>query len=434
MSYETDLFLDSPQSSSRNLFTLPDYSNLKTHPFPPMYIRTFRASSLQEALEQIRSQMGPDASVLHTRQVRDGWLGWLGRTYVEVTAGSKNELTDDSESATVHMTRAKIDANGNVTPNYSGERGIYEQSTYPVVADATPGPLKPYRDELLNLGVRTKVADRWVESASSFAAAMAAGSVGYAPTTPWVEHLRRSVARELRIGSPIRTQPGDRRIVALVGPTGVGKTTTVAKLAAGFRIQARRRVGLLTIDTFRIAAVQQLRAYADIMDLPMEVVEHQRDMPAALDRLGDVDLVLIDTAGRSPRSDARVEQLVGMLRPAQPDETLLVLSSTASRESIEATIEGFSPVEPTSAILTKLDETPHLAGALSALVDDGAGRGGLSLSYVTNGQQVPDDIAVADTDSLLRRLIPVSDMQAVGDTYMADAQRLGVPPVQSPAA
>jgi flagellar biosynthesis protein FlhF len=193
--------------------------------------------------------------------------------------------------------------------------------------------------------------------------------------------------------------------VALVGPTGVGKTTTVAKLAAGFRIEARRRVGLLTIDTFRIAAVQQLKAYAEIMDLPMEVVEKPNQMQPALDRLGDVDLVLIDTAGRSPRSDARIEQLVELLRSAQPDETHLVLSSTSSTSTIRSAVEGFAPVRPTAAILTKLDESPYTAGVLSAIVatDDFPG---VPLSYTTNGQQVPDDISTADAESMLSRLLP----------------------------
>ena len=223
-------------------------------------------------------------------------------------------------------------------------------------------------------------------------------------TVPWLEHLQRSVARELRIGSPIRTQPGDRRIVALVGPTGVGKTTTVAKLAAGFRIEARRRVGLLTIDTFRIAAVQQLKAYAEIMDLPMEVVERPEQMQTALNRLGEVDLVLIDTAGRSPRSDARIEQLVELLRSAQPDETHLVISATSSPSAIESVLSGFASVRPTSAILTKLDEATQTAGALSAIVA-GETSSGIPLSYVTNGQQVPDDIATADAATLLSRLV-----------------------------
>ena len=113
-----------------------------------------------------------------------------------------------------------------------------------------PGQLQSYRNELIGLGIAPATVDRWLSSTTGFTA-----NLGDSIPQPWLEHLQRSIARELRIGGPIRTQPGDRRVVALVGPTGVGKTTTVAKLAAGFRIEAKRRVGLLTIDTFRIAAV-----------------------------------------------------------------------------------------------------------------------------------------------------------------------------------
>jgi flagellar biosynthesis protein FlhF len=381
-----------------------------------MHIRTFRAPSLQEALEQIRYQMGPDASVLHTRQVRDGWMGWLGRTYVEVTAGLKDqghlsiestehleESDSDETTATIHFGRYRTTSMGGNRIKGAGQGGdVYA----PTATSPLPGALAAYREELLDMGVASHTADRWCQSTLGFATAMGDYSADNLAPTSWSEHLRRSVTRELQIGSPIRTQPGDRRIVALVGPTGVGKTTTVAKLAAGFRIEAKRRVGLLTIDTFRIAAVQQLRAYADIMDLPMEVVEHPAEMADALARLGDVDLVLIDTAGRSPRSDARIDQLVEILGAAQPDETHLVVSSTSSVPSIETTLRGFAPVGPTSVILTKIDETPHLAGPLSAIVGPtGDGRGGMPLSYVTDGQQVPDDIAVADPNSLMQRLI-----------------------------
>jgi flagellar biosynthesis protein FlhF len=180
----------------------------------------------------------------------------------------------------------------------------------------------------------------------------------------------------------------------------VGKTTTIAKLAAGFRLEAKRRVALVTIDTFRIAAVQQLQAYAEIMDLPMEVVQNPDEMRPALDRLGDVDLVLIDTAGRSPRSDARIEQLRSMLRAAQPDETHLVLSTTSSRETIQNILDGFSTIRPTAAILTKLDESSQLAGTLAAL----EGRQ-IPVSYLTTGQQVPDDIETADALSLVKDLL-----------------------------
>jgi flagellar biosynthesis protein FlhF len=371
-----------------------------------MHIRTFRAASLQDALEQIRQQMGPDASVLHTRQVRDGWMGWLGRTYVEVTAGLRDSM-DPVNSVGMNRT-AEIDSRLAKQP-----ASVLTLQRTPYSSDATasrqtdlPIQLQAYREELLAVGVSVATTDRWLSATESFAANLGDSTSGTTSSAaPWLEHLQRSVARELRIGSPIRTQPGDRRVVALVGPTGVGKTTTVAKLAAGFRIEARRRVGLLTIDTFRIAAVQQLKAYAEIMDLPMEVVEKPNQMQPALDRLGDVDLVLIDTAGRSPRSDARIEQLVELLRSAQPDETHLVLSATSSISTIQSALCGFAPVRPTAALLTKLDESPCTAGVLSAIVATDR-FAGVPLSYTTNGQQVPDDIATADPESLLSRLLP----------------------------
>ncbi|MGB7325555.1 MAG: flagellar biosynthesis protein FlhF [Rubripirellula sp.] len=400
-----------------------------------MHIRTFRAASLQDALEQIRHQMGPDASVLHTRQVRDGWMGWLGRTYVEVTAGLRDGESVavkagppadaiDSRHTTSHShpprsTSAHDNSAGSIRiadHAYDFSDAVLQRDRiapsdrsregYSSNSGSLPIALQTYREELISAGVGSSTADRWLTATASFAAGLGDAPGGqFVSGTPWMEHLQRTIGRDLRIGSPILTQPGDRRVVALVGPTGVGKTTTVAKLAAGFRIEARRRVGLLTIDTFRIAAVQQLKAYAEIMDLPMEVVENESQMQPALDRLGDVDLVLIDTAGRSPRSDARIDQLVGMLHSAQPDETHLVLSSNSSASVIRSTLDGFAPVQPTSAILTKLDETPHTAGVLSAIAASDH-FAGIPLSYVTNGQQVPDDIAVAEPEYLLSRLLP----------------------------
>jgi flagellar biosynthesis protein FlhF len=380
-----------------------------------MHIRTFRAASLQDALEDIRRQMGPDASVLHTRQVRDGWMGWLGRTYVEVTAG----LRDVTDQPPIVPYNAGGRSSREIDSRMASQVG---SSSYPystveaagldrvphgrlnLVADSStplPAALESYRDSLLLAGVSPAITTRWLEATTSFAA-----SLGESLGEGWLEHLKRSITRELSIGGAIRTQPGDRHVVALVGPTGVGKTTTIAKLAAGFRIEARRRVGMVTIDTFRIAAVQQLKAYAEIMDLPMEVVERPDQMSEALDRLGDVDLVLIDTAGRSPHSDARIDQLVELLRTAQPDETHLVLSATSSPATVQSVITGFAPIRPTAAILTKLDEAPYTAGIISAIVTSDSFPG-IPLSYLTNGQQVPDDIAIADAETLLSRLIPV---------------------------
>lgn len=351
-----------------------------------MHIRTFRAASLQDALEDIRRQMGDGASVLYTRQVREGWMGWLGKTSVEVTAG----LRDDHDLSR-HDNRS--DQAVQIEPVLA---------TPPVHRDVNPArhgyplELQDLRSLLQLGGVDDIVADRWIESTYAFGVAMASG----VEPGQWIEHLRHTVARGIRIAGPIHVPPTGRRVVALVGPTGVGKTTTIAKLAAGFRLEAKRSVALVTIDTFRIAAVQQLQAYADIMDLPMEVVQNPEDMQPALERLGDVDLVLIDTAGRSPRSDTRIEQLRAMLRAAQPDETHLVLSATSSRDTIQNILDGFSAVRPTAAILSKLDESTQLACALAAF----EGRN-LPISYLTTGQQVPDDIETADADALVSDLL-----------------------------
>jgi flagellar biosynthesis protein FlhF len=188
--------------------------------------------------------------------------------------------------------------------------------------------------------------------------------------------------------------------VALVGPTGVGKTTTIAKLAANFRLRERRRVGLITVDTYRVAAVEQLRTYADIIDLPMEIVATPREMHQALARMADLDLVLMDTAGRSPRDEVKILELRAMLAEAAPDEVHLVLSSVASAASLAKTAEQFAAVGTTALVLTKLDEAASL-GNLLPLVRSSR----LPLSYVTHGQNVPDDIAPADAGRLARGIL-----------------------------
>jgi flagellar biosynthesis protein FlhF len=191
-------------------------------------------------------------------------------------------------------------------------------------------------------------------------------------------------------------------VVALVGPTGVGKTTTIAKLAANFRLKEQRAVGLITVDTYRVAAVEQLRTYADIIDLPMQVVSTPREMREATDRLGDLDLILMDTAGRSPKDDLKIRELKGFLTEAAVDEVHLVLSSAAGARSLEQTAQRFAAVGTTALILTKLDEASSLGSVLPVLRSSK-----LPLSYLTNGQNVPDDIETTDAHRLARLILPV---------------------------
>jgi flagellar biosynthesis protein FlhF len=211
--------------------------------------------------------------------------------------------------------------------------------------------------------------------------------------------LARLVEREIACAGPIRPS-NSQRVVAFVGPTGVGKTTTIAKLAADFHLRENKRVGLVTVDTYRVAAVDQLRTYAEIIDLPMEVVANGRDMRTALAKLSDMDLILMDTAGHSPADEGKLQELRNMLQDSQAHEVHLVVSGAASISSLEFAISRFTAVGATRLVVTKLDETTGWGHVWPIL------RGGkLPLSYMTHGQKVPDDIAPADARQLARQLL-----------------------------
>jgi flagellar biosynthesis protein FlhF len=217
------------------------------------------------------------------------------------------------------------------------------------------------------------------------------GTVGFTDPLLVKARVAELLEDEITVTGPITTAPDKCRLLALVGPTGVGKTTTIAKLAANYRLREKKRVGLITVDTYRVAAVEQLRTYAEIIDLPMEVVATPREMREAVARMRHLDLVLMDTAGRSPRDDVKIQELRSVLAEAEPDDVLLVLSTTAGIKNLTATAERFAEVGTTALLLTKLDEATGL-GHLVALV-----RGcRLPISYLTDGQNVPDDIQVAE--------------------------------------
>lgn len=194
--------------------------------------------------------------------------------------------------------------------------------------------------------------------------------------------------------APCENQRGPLRL-ALIGPTGVGKTTTVAKLAATFKLRHRKKVGLITSDTYRIAAVDQLRTYANIIGLPLQVVLTPAEMAQACHALRECDVILIDTAGRSQRDTDKLGELQKFLDAAEPHEVHLVLSSTASEKVLLHEAEAFSNVRADKIILTKLDEAVSF-GMLVNVVQ----KVGKELSFVTTGQEVPDHLEAGRADRL----------------------------------
>lgn len=213
--------------------------------------------------------------------------------------------------------------------------------------------------------------------------------------------VRQAVSEQLRAFVPISREPittfpatGPLRL-ALIGPTGVGKTTTVAKLAATFKLKQRKKVGLITSDTYRIAAVEQLRTYANIIGLRLEVALTPAEMSQACHALRDCDVILIDTAGRSQRDRDKLGELQKFLAAADPHEVHLVLSSTASEKVLLQEAEAFSDVRADKIILTKLDEAVSFGMLVNVMK-----RVGKELSFVTTGQEVPDHIEPGRADRL----------------------------------
>ncbi|UUZ97287.1 AAA family ATPase [Paenibacillus sp. P25] len=181
-----------------------------------------------------------------------------------------------------------------------------------------------------------------------------------------------------------------------VGPTGVGKTTTIAKLAAEQVLKHQRKVGFITSDTYRIAAVEQLKTYATILNVPLEVVFSPLDLGKAFEQLKDRDLIFMDTAGRNFRNEMYVSELNALLQSRGQSETFLVLSLTTKYKDMKAITDNFSKFKLDKVLFTKMDETDSY-GAIVNLIREY----GIQTSYIADGQSVPDDIAELNEQRIL---------------------------------
>ncbi len=204
----------------------------------------------------------------------------------------------------------------------------------------------------------------------------------------------------LKTGDGIGLKDGRPKIVALIGTTGVGKTTTIAKIAARFVLERGISVALITADTYRISAVDQLKTYSDIIGLPLEIVYSAEELKPALRKHRGKQLILIDTAGRSQNNDYQMQELKDFLAVDSSIEKHLVLSATTKERDADRILDRFSGCKPDRLLFTKTDETDSLGLIVNLLYDRR-----IALSYLTNGQSVPDDIEPARAETLAKLLL-----------------------------
>jgi len=375
---------------------------------------------MAEALEQVKRTFGRDAVILNTRTLTKGGLfGLGGNPRVEITAAQgetalpsmarrgmvpvQSKRTQPADGAATMMSPVAPRADRPPSDALVSEIGAMKSLVQDLVRDTrsarwgdTPGELYDTYRRLVGNAVAEEIAQQLVERGRSELT-----PAQLADPKAVRAHLAAVIESMLPTAGPIRVAPAGRpKLIALIGPTGVGKTTTIAKLAANFCLREQRKVGLITIDTYRIAAVEQLRTYAQIIDVPLEVVMTPGELRDAVDRSADRDIVFIDTAGRSQRDSVKTGELKKYFEAVRPDEIHLVLSSTCSEAVLAQTIHKFREVGVDRIIFTKLDEAIGFGVMLSCLQKAQA-----RLSYVTTGQDVPDDIRVGDGKAIARLIV-----------------------------
>jgi flagellar biosynthesis protein FlhF len=386
-----------------------------------MRIERFVAPTISEAIAQVRRALGPDAILLRTETVRRGGLfGLFGRRLFEVVATRDLQALDRGRRATrpAGRPRAVLPAAAASSPAEAAE-GSGDKVSTPL--EVRLARVQQSLDSLLQ---RPAMIDG--EANNGFAPALSAlhqalVSSDVPPdlarslvqrlqqttsgellddTDALRARLRETIARLLGSGTPIALHPGQSTRIAVVGPTGAGKTTTVAKLAAQFRLRESRRVALMTCDTYRIAAVEQLQRYAKLLGVPCRVVHTPADVKRAVEEFRDFDLVLMDTMGRSHRHERHLAELREFVAALDPHETHLLVSMTSGARTLEAMVRSFDRLGVSRLIFSKADESQTFGLVLAVVA--GLGK---PLSYITTGQEVPDDIEVGRPSRVARLIL-----------------------------
>jgi len=363
-----------------------------------MMIRKYVGRDERAMLKRIRSELGPDPVILHTSFVRPkGLLRRFHRPQVEIVAGSgfaivkdyaRRGKANDARPAAGAAAEAAGPGREELERQISEVKGMLAEQTEILRQEKLGGLPEGLTQEYLALTsgeVSQGLARRLVKRIQERVPAEAIGDRSAVRAA-----LREAVGELVRCADGISLSPGRCVRVAFIGPTGVGKTTTVAKLMSVYAFRGKA-VGVITNDTYRIAAAEQLRRVAQIVGVPIRVCRDEREISAAVAEFTDRDLVLVDTAGRSQKNEARIRELQSVLKAAQADEVHLVLSLTSQLPNLLDVVERFAPCGFQRIVLTKLDEAAKVG-----LVLDVLSRVKRELSFLATGQEIPRDIEIAD--------------------------------------
>ncbi|MGW8257891.1 MAG: hypothetical protein ACWGMZ_10435 [Thermoguttaceae bacterium] len=395
-----------------------------------MELRTYRAATMSDALALVRRELGPDAAVLRTREVCGArWFGLRpGRREIEITASreanvprrfaqkAQSPVSSFNSAAQATYQRPQTSALPNMpgairqlpaSPNEDEKLADLQAMVKELWRRTACNQADSFPPELSRLFTKLIQSEMCADAARELIERLRLESRGkLSDSAELGTQLRKIIASEIRVAGPIGLAVGRCRVAAFVGPTGVGKTTTIAKLASNFQRKENRRIGRIAVGALRTTTIRQAHPMIDFGDLPPEIVYTPRDMRETIARMAGMDLVLIDTAGITPKNEGRLRELKAFLDAASTDEVHLVLSSTASARGLQQAAEGFAALGTTAMIFTKIDESPELGNTLSVLRSSR-----MPLSYITNGQQVPNDIEAPDVQRLAKLILGEDESQ-----------------------
>lgn len=393
-----------------------------------MQIKKFNAADINEALRLVKAELGGEAVILSTRSIK-------GKG-VEVTAAADREVGSGYGAgayahAAVPDLKKASPSTKTIEPwnprNLTKSETAQTRNSKPETRNAPPAPdlhreLKELKDLMGSLVSHVQQDEFFKENKRLSEVHNKLVSSGIDETLSYkmlrlcedltlqdkedvqglMRRLKQFIMRQITVAEIVEN--GHRpKVVMFVGPTGVGKTTTIAKLAAINAIKGKKKVALVTLDTYRIAAVEQLKVYARIIGIPVHVAGTPGDFAKVVEGIKGVDLVLVDTAGRGQRDRMHMEELRQIYLSGIPIETHLVISATAKEKDTMDIIRRYKDVKVDRLLFTKLDETTTYGGIFNALIVSGK-----PVSYLTTGQSVPEDIEVAMPEKISDLILGVA--------------------------
>ncbi len=388
-----------------------------------MKIQKYIARDMPEAMKRIRAELGNDAVILHSKVIyKGGFLGLFKKRNIEVLAAIDPSLSEtpipqqpkkrevrnpvlikQPITNTKSIDEASMSKRVSDFPDIAKQLDEINQNVQAFgdksnnVSFSIPTPITKVVNQLDKQEIDPTIKNRMVKEL--VAKWYAAGeNVAESDVFKWAQQLLLGEISSYSFGEVSLA----KKYINVIGPTGVGKTTTLAKIAANIILKKQKTVGFITTDTYRIGAIEQLKTYANILDVPLEVCYSMEDFEQATKKLESCDVILIDTAGRNFRNKKYVEDLMQVVDYKREMETLLVLSLTAKQRDLEEIYQQFSAIEIDSFVFTKLDETSSYGAMINLIVSCQKG-----VAYITTGQNVPDDIVPATPLKLVNKIIEV---------------------------